>query len=386
MKLINNLLKQYFPPIQYLSPGIYHTRSQTISKNRNRLHLRIEKSGEGILIINAKTVMHLNTTATEFAYHLIKKTPEMQVINSMANRYNISKDQAIQDYHNFLDILNKLDKTIDLDPVTFYGVERITPYSKRTLAPYRLDCALTYRVSTNSHQKVAPQDRVIRELTTDEWIYILQKAWKAGIPHVIFTGGEPTMRNDLPQLIAETEKMGMVSGLLSDGLRLNDKKYRASLIKNGLDHIMHLLDPDNPKSWNALAALMAEDIFVTVHLTITERNKKIIESVIEKVASQGARSLSLTVANKSLTPTIKAIQDKAAHLNLSLVWDIPVPYSDFHPVALEMQEKNDRLIDGAGKAWLYLEPDGDVLPEQGINRVMGNLLTEKWETIWKRFK
>jgi MoaA/NifB/PqqE/SkfB family radical SAM enzyme len=38
-------------------------------------------------------------------------------------------------------------------------------------------------------------------------------------------------------------------------------------------------------------------------------------------------------------------------------------------------------MDGAGKAWLYIEPDGDVLPDQLINQVLGNILTDPWEKI-----
>ena len=65
---------------------------------------------------------------------------------------------------------------------------------------------------------------------------------------------------------------------------------------------------------------------------------------------------------------------------LSLVWDMPVPYSDNHPVALDADSES---IPGAGRVWLYLEPDGDVLPAQGIKTVIGNLLEQPWEEIWK---
>jgi len=37
----------------------------------------------------------------------------------------------------------------------------------------------------------------------------------------------------------------------------------------------------------------------------------------------------------------------------------------------------------AGRAWLYIEPDGDVLPAQEINQVLGNFLTDSWQKIWK---
>ena len=55
-----------------------------------------------------------------------------------------------------------------------------------------------------------------------------------------------------------------------------------------------------------------------------------------------------------------------------------MPYSALHPVALEIGEQ---APSGAGKAWMYVEPDGDVLPAQGINRVLGNFLNDPWDQI-----
>jgi MoaA/NifB/PqqE/SkfB family radical SAM enzyme len=64
------------------------------------------------------------------------------------------------------------------------------------------------------------------------------------------------------------------------------------------------------------------------------------------------------------------------------VWDIPVPYSDQNPIALETVEDNPPQ--GAGRAWLYVEPDGDVLPAQGVNQVLGNLLRQTWGEVWEK--
>jgi hypothetical protein len=33
---------------------------------------------------------------------------------------------------------------------------------------------------------------------------------------------------------------------------------------------------------------------------------------------------------------------------------------------------------------IYVEPDGDVLPGQGINRPLGNLLSDSWDQIWEK--
>ena len=69
-------------------------------------------------------------------------------------------------------------------------------------------------------------------------------------------------------------------------------------------------------------------------------------------------------------------------MNLRLIFDLPVPYSAAHPVALETAE--DAEPAGAGKAWLYVEPDGDVLPAQGLaDQILGNLLRDAWEKIYR---
>ena len=219
-------------------------------------------------------------------------------------------------------------------------------------------------------------------MTTDEWCTILDKAWDAGIPHVTFTGGEATLRNDLPQLIARAEKNGQVCGLLTDGLKLADKKYLDELLQTGLDHILFMLQPDNADSWKALEVIMPEDIFVTVHLTLNANNVKDGRSILERLAKLEVKSLSLTAADGSAKEAFTDLQNAAAHLGLTIKHDLPVPYSSSHPVADEIAV--DEAADGAGKAWLYIEPDGDVLPTQGMaDKVLGNFLRDSWNQIYK---
>jgi len=303
---------------------------------------------------------------------------------SVASRYKVDIEQVKKDYQDFSGQIETLLKTPDLDPVTYFGYERITPYSQKLLAPYRLDCALTYRVPEKTSAAVAPQERVKRELSSAEWKTILQKAWAAGIPQVVFTGGEPTLREDLAELIRAAEDLGMVSGLLTDGLRLADKKYRQTVLQSGLDHTMLLLNPGSKEPWKALEALMKEDLFVTTHITISKGLVKDMPALLARLAKSGVKSLSISVDDAALKDEVKHVQTLASQFGMSLVWDVPVPYSDCNPIALERQSENEKLTEGDGKAWLYVEPDGDVLPAQGINRVLGNLLTDDWKSIWKK--
>jgi organic radical activating enzyme len=380
MKIINRLADR-FSKIQSLPSGVYH--KQDMQDNQPyRVHLQLRPDGSGILILNASTVLQLNATAAEYAYHFIRGTEPDEAVKQIASRYRVSKDIAHQDYRDFLDRIETLISTPDLDPVSFLGFEQAAPHSADLTAPLRLDCALTYRLREDSQVEYAPTKRVDRELTADEWRTILDKAWQAGIPHVTFTGGEATLRDDLPELIAHAEKNGQVCGLLTDGLQFTDQPYLDLLLQTGLDHILFLLQPDSDPSWAALEKAIAADIFVTVHLTLNQGNTTNAESILERLAKLDVKSLSLTSSDAGLQARYDAIREKAAALGLTLKFDLPVPYSTSNPVASEAQENH--IPEGAGKAWLYVEPDGDVLPAQGYSdQVLGNFLRDDWKQIYR---
>jgi MoaA/NifB/PqqE/SkfB family radical SAM enzyme len=373
---------RFFTPVQPLPPGISHWQSPPDAPQQHRLHLRIEPNGQGILILNASTILHLNQTATEYAYYLIQGLSPEEVARKFAQRYRISKRQALSDYKDFLARIEAILNTPDLDPVLFLDLERRMPHSSELSAPLRLDCALTYRSGDEEIRHVAPLERVTRELIYEEWRLCLQKAWQAGIPHVVFTGGEPTLRPDLPDLIGFAESIGMVTGLLTSGLRLVEKDFLARILNNGLDHVMIVLDPVNDISWEAIRDTLASDIALTVHLTVSEQNALQIPDLVERLARMGVRNVSLSATHSTLSETLKNARDKVAYLGMRLVWDLPVPYSHLNPVSIETKEEN-KLISGAGSSWLYVEPDGDVLPYQGSALVLGNLLRDPWEIIWE---
>jgi len=380
MNLFSKILERFFPTPHPMPAGMYHAMNNSDSGLPYRLHLRLEPDGSGLLILNASTLLHLNQTAAECAYHLIMQTPAAEAAESISRRYNVDLSQAVEDLKDFKERLNTLINTPDLDPDTFLGMEREQPYLNLT-TPYRLDCALSYQLSEPDDARTTPGDRVKRELSTEEWQTILKKGWNAGIPHIIFTGGEPTLRPDLPDLIRAAEENGQVTGLLTDGQRLAERDFLHMVLQAGLDHVMILVDPDNEATWEALRKTLSEDIFVTAHLTITRHNADQVETVIERLAGMGVSALSLSALEDSLKDTLNDAYQAAAAHHIKMTWDLPVPYSRMNPVSLELQESGE-YSEGAGKAWLYVEPDGDVLPGQGINRPLGNLLTQTWEEIW----
>jgi hypothetical protein len=380
MSSLTEFIQEQFHHVHPLTAETHHFQSAP-GQPPCRLHLRLEPDGSGILVVNATNVLHLNPTAAEFAYHWIKGSPPEKAAREIARRYRTSRAIAQKDYIDFRDSLQTMINRPDLDPAEYMDFDRVAPHSQPLSAPLRLDCALTYRLPPGTQAEYAPTKRVDRELTSSEWLTILEKAWAAGIPHVAFTGGEATLRDDLPSLIGLARKIGLVTSLLSDGLKLADPLYRHTLLQTGLDHLLFILQPDLPASWDTLATLMPEDLYTTVHLTVTPQNASQAGQILQRLVQLGVKSLSLSASDESVHAVMHTLPGQIAGMGMTLRWDLPVPYSAENPVAHETIE--DQVASGAGKAWLYVEPDGDVLPSQGqADQILGNMLRDPWEKVY----
>jgi len=381
MTSLRESIRQRFAPHKTIPLGLYQYQAPPEDVNNIRLHLRVEEDGRGVLIVNASTVLHLNQTATEYAYHLIKGDSNEVAARAIASRYHVSSEKASVDYTDFVERIQTVATTPEIDPIMYLDFEREKPYPDEISAPYRLDCALTYRLHASEAASSAPTERVKRELETGEWKSIFDKAWQAGIPHILLTGGEPTLREDLFELITHAESNGQVTGLLTRGYRLSNSEYLDALLQTGLDHLLYVFNPDDPLDWSALEKILPGDLFTTVHITINNANQNNLPDLLQRLASYGVKSLSLSANSEDFNESLIKARQEAANLGLSLVWDMPVPYSSLNPFELEFL--NHGRPSGAGHAWLYVEPDGDVLPGQGINKVLGNFLCDPWPQIWK---
>jgi hypothetical protein len=378
MTSIRETLRRLFTPPEQLPLGNFNFLAPPDSPVHYRLHLRIDENSEGVLIVNASTVLHLNQTAAEYAYYLVNNYTPESAVDQVARRYKVSKEKARQDYQEFTDKILTLVDTPDLDPVSYLGFDRQRPFNNAKI-PYRLDCALTYNQLGGNMPPATIASRVEQELSTSEWQQIIHKAWEAGIPHIIFTGGEPTLREDLVPLLNFCETEGLVTGVMSGSLKLGEEIFFESLLQSGLDHLMVIMQPEEESYWSLLESVLPADLFTAVHITITPDLINEIAAILHRLASLKPDGLSLSISDEALLGELQSARELAADLNMELVWGLPVPYMHHNPVTLEVGE--NRILDSAGKAWLYIEPDGDVLPDQSINRVLGHFLTDSLESI-----
>jgi len=360
-----------------LSPGRYCT-------TRPRPTRHSSTDGRGLLVINAATVLHLNQTATEYARLLIQGAGEEEAARTMARRYRVSSATARADYRRLRDHIFTLATSTDLCPVTYLDLERAEPFSAETAAPYRVDLALTYRVDEAGGLDQEARRRVDRELTTEEWQAGLRTLWEVGVPHVCFTGGEPTVREDLVELVRYAEEQGLVTGLLTDGRRLREPEYLDSLLLAGLDHLQITLASHQPEvhdgivgregAWAetdaGLRNALAGDIYVVVAYLAELGVPAVALSSPLMAVAEGER--------EQLQSALEEAQNAAHEHGLTLVWDLAAPYSHVNPVEMEAGLSPEQVV----RQHLYVEPDGDVLPAQGYNVVLGNLLRDPWEAIW----
>jgi len=120
--------------------------------------------------------------------------------------------------------------------------------------PLWLLAELTYRCPLQCPYCSNPLDfaQTERELSTEDWVKVLRQGREIGAAQLGFSGGEPLVRQDLQELIAEARHFGYYSNLITSGLGLTKTKVE-SFGDAGLDHIQVSFQASDPELNNALA-------------------------------------------------------------------------------------------------------------------------------------
>jgi len=120
--------------------------------------------------------------------------------------------------------------------------------------PLWLLAELTYKCPLQCPYCSNPLDiaRVDNELTTDDWKRVFREARAMGAVQLGFSGGEPLVREDLEELIAEAHGLGYYTNLITSGVGMDEA--RISTFKDaGLDHIQISFQASNEEINNHIA-------------------------------------------------------------------------------------------------------------------------------------
>ena len=161
--------------------------------------------------------------------------------------------------------------------------------------PLALLAELTYRCPLKCPYCSNPLElsRYLRELDTETWLRVLREAAELGVIQVHFSGGEPLLRGDLGQLVAEARRCDLYSNL-STGATLADEGRLEELRRAGLDALqVSVLDsdpqgndwlagaPSFEKKQETIRAARRVGLPVTLNIVLHRHNLDHIERMIE---------------------------------------------------------------------------------------------------------
>jgi radical SAM protein with 4Fe4S-binding SPASM domain len=350
--------------------------------------------------------MHLNPTAALMAYLILEEKQEKEIITAITKKYRVNTAQANDDLSAFRFQLSELLRPDGACPIHELDLESIMPFSTRPSAPYRMDLAVTYRCNNDCAHCYNARERNFPELTTEQWFKIMDQLWALGVPHIIFTGGEATLRNDLPELIRHAESNGQITGLNTNARRLSDEKYVQTLVDAGLDHVQVTVESCDEtihdemmrakgafkQTIQGLKNALNSKLYVMTNTTMLRNNVHKIPETLDFLAEIGVPTVGLNaliysgngatvgtgLRENELQPILDVATRKTAERGQKLIWYTPTQYCQFDPTA------NNLGVKGCTAA-LYsmcIESNGDVLPCQSYYQPLGNMLVDSWDSIW----
>jgi radical SAM protein with 4Fe4S-binding SPASM domain len=244
-------------------------------------------------------------------------------------------------------------------------------------------------------------------MDTAKWKKVLDSLLDRAIPHVTFTGGEPTLRDDLVELVQYAEDIGIIAGLVTNGRRLT-KPLVDSLVKAGIDYVQITFESHLPEihdklvgvhgAWKetlaGLKRFIDTDIYTLTNTTLTQLNRPTITETVAYLAKLGQKQFAmngliysgsgkavaddLAIPEEDLDEIITDVLAEAAEHDIRMIWYSPTMYCHFDPTEYGLGPKRC----SAAYSSLAIEPNADVLPCQSYFEPLGNLLTDPWSAIW----
>lgn len=295
----------------------------------------------------------------------------------------------------------------------------IREYSKYMSAPHRMDLLVSpmkvgerwhcNQKCLNCYAANLPQGEVEKDgiLSTAEWKRIIDKCRKVGVPQLTFTGGEPTMRNDLIELIEYSR--WFVTRLNTNGLKL-DREYAQRLYNASLDGIQITLYSHNPETHDFLVgkkggfyrtvegikSCLEAGLNVSVNTPLIELNKDYSEmlkflknmgvtytgcsGLIPTGGAQHTLKEGGALSNKEMFKTISDAVEIAHKLGMDIQFTSPgwLTNEQLNQLGLSIPAC------GACLSNMAITPRGDVIPCQSWlhGETLGNFLETPWKKIW----
>lgn len=231
-----------------------------------------------------------------------------------------------------------------------------------------------------------------RELSTDEWRRVMDELAALGVLQIHFSGGEPTVRKDLVQLVAHAEAVGLYTNLITSAVMLTRAKVQ-ELAVAGLAHVQISLQGASAavadrvggfrgghvKKLEAAAWVREAGLALTLNAVMHRQNLHELPAIIALAVEMGAQRLEVAhvqyygwaLRNRAaLMPTLaqldeatRLVDEARARLAGVLAIDYVIP--DYYA------ERPKSCMGGWGKQFFNISPSGKVLPCHAAETITG---------------
>lgn len=392
------------------------------------------KADPSVVILNGKDILPINLAWTILLTIFIKEINKHKgneitdeelknIVEITANKtqeiYKVpGKEVFKKDLNRILSAFISI--TEGKEPQEKIGQLSIGKYAKKMKSPHRMDLMISSMVKDNNwncnqkclHCYAAGQIySEKKELSTEEWKKVIDKCRKACIPQLTFTGGEPTIRKDLVELIDYSR--WFLTRLNTNGVLLT-KKLCKELYEASLDSVQITFYSSNKEEHNKLVGAdnfektvqgiknaIEAGLSVSINTPLCSINKNYVET-LKFLKSLGIKYVSCS--GLIVTGNAKKEASKETQLSEDEIYNVlkdACKYTNENLMEISftspgwIKEKKIRELGievpscGACLSNMAIAPDGEVIPCQswlGSDAGLGNILNNKWEDIWNNPK
>lgn len=418
---------------------VIHTTLNPDKVGAVRIHLvpakfSLFKARPSIVILDGKDIVPLKPAWTILLSIFINKVNEYhgreisdseleeivkQTVKRLKKIYFYPKEDLIKSdlwkmVNLFTAIANHEQTKIDV------GQTSIGNFAKFMRAPHRMDLMISSMEKDGKwhcnqkclHCYAGNQEyATTKELSTKEWRKVIDICKKNCIPQLTFTGGEPTLREDLVELVNYSR--WFVTRLNTNGVLLTEKLCK-DLYEASLDSVQVTLYSHNKYIHNQLVGAdnfdltiqgiknaVAAGLNVSINTPLCTLNKNYTSTLkfakelgityascsglIVTGKAQEEASVSTQLTNEEITEILKEACNYAETAEMELSFTSPGWIDE--NVLKEL--KLDIPACGACLSNMAIAPDGNVMPCQswlGTKSSLGNILKTKWKKIWNSSK
>ncbi len=382
---------------------------QLVGVTRTALFVR---EADDLLMIRPDKTLGINRSAAQIltALYNREQRPAAEVLPPLATRLGISEERLLADTGILMEAVRALlNEDFSPRPGLRFGTFDRSRIEYPTLA----EIALTYGCQNRCifcYASSPFREGEHRLMSTAEVKRVMEVIFHdAHVPSLSFTGGESTLRKDLPELIRHGADLGLRINVITNGARCADLAYARTLVDAGLASAQVSIEAGNAELHDAITQkpgsfartvagvrnLQSLGIHVHTNTTLCGPNLDAYGELIRFVATDlGLETQSMNmvirtgealdcepvgVSYSQVAERLPGIIETAAREGVRFVWYSPIPYCIFNPALHDLGAKACACVDGI----LSVDPAGEVLPCSSFESGIGSLLDSPFKRLFR---